>query len=95
MNSRLIYAAFWLIFGFWSLYDWRKNKDKDLLWFIGFGIVGFLTECVHYYLIAASASQSILSGTDLFDRIINIIMAIGIVLIGIRYYARKNKQRRK
>lgn len=92
MNSRLIYAAFWLIFTIWNFYDWRKNKDKDLLWFMGFGAMGFFAELIYSYLIATSASQNTLSIVGVFNKIIDVIGGAMFVFILIENLRRNGKK---
>jgi hypothetical protein len=89
MNSRLIYGTFWLVFAIWNFYDWRKNKDKDLLWFMGIGVVGFSAELIYYYLIAVNTQPSTLSIVGSFVKVFDIVGIASFIYILIKNLGRK------
>ncbi len=91
MNSRFIYALFWLIFAIWNYYDWRKNKDKDLIWFMGFSFLAFLIELIYFYLITINVSQNILSIIGSFNKIIDVFGGIIFIFILIKNFRSKIK----
>ncbi len=89
MNSRLIYAAFWLIFAVWNFYDWRRNKDKDLVWFGGICTVGFIGELIYYYSIVINAPRNTLSAIDYYLKVFDIIAVVAMIFFGVRHFGKK------
>ena len=89
MNSRLIYAAFWIIFAVWNYYDWRKHRDEDLLWFMGIGVVGFVAELLYQYLITTNAQQGTLSIVDSSIKVFDIVGIAALVYILVKSVRRK------
>ncbi len=91
MNSRLIYAIFYLAIAIWSFYDWRKYKSKNDLWFFSLSLIGFFAEIIYYCLIAFQASSNILSVAASFFFIFDPILILLVIWIGIRSNLRKQK----
>ncbi len=73
MNSRLIYAVFWLLFTAWNFYWWGKNNNRDYLWSAGFGMLAFVGEAIYFFSIATSAPRGTLLVMGIINKIIDII----------------------
>ncbi len=81
MNSRIIYIILWAIFLAWNIYLWKKNKDKDILWLLGVGTIGFVGELIYEYLILSHASANILSTVSNFFYVFDPIGAV--IFVGV------------
>lgn len=81
MNSRTIYIILWAIFLAWNIYLWRKAKDKDILWLLVVGTIGFVGELIYQYLIFSHASANSLSAASNFFYVFDPIGAI--IFIGV------------
>jgi hypothetical protein len=80
MNHHLIAIIFWVAFSGWNFYLWKKSRDRDNLWLLGVGTVGFVAELVFYYLIASNVSGAS-SAADIFFFYFDPIAAIIFIVI--------------
>jgi len=89
MNSRLLYAAFYLAIAIWSYFDWNKYKNKDNLWFLCLSVIGAAAELGYFILIVVQASPNILSDAKWFFSIFDPVLIILVIWIGVRSIVKK------
>ena len=92
MNSRITYIVLWGIFLIWNLHLWKKGKDRDVLWVLGVGAIGFVGELIYQCLILSHASTNSLSVASNFFFIFDPIGAVILVGVLVKSLIRKRHE---